>query len=400
MSTIEARVDGRWGYQPHLDREPVVNIWDNKSGIFSTIKDGIKSGEIGIEDALRTANDLFKSKDPAQVKTGIHIYRLCMWRESSVAKEWIDKAPALFNYPHPRIRHSTIWGLRTASWQDPQFSASGLTFAQQGLKDEDVGVQKASMWALGDFVLNDSNLFPLAYRSLDQFLAGSPKESNYLLAMERFFRSLKLPFGYDPRFRDAVSRMRKESDGYPGLRARTAAMLDENVSVKESQVDETLVTEKYKRNINGTSLAQLPTDKSLIVVARNFQAANTFMGGINCLKIMKYLVWLSEDLKEPFEILSETLTDKRDGDLSRSVSVIMADCVIRKPNEIAEDASQTVRNFFKQSDNDGSQIIVQLILDPVRHDGNQSAQKVVENVMPALHKYAENRSVSVALENH
>ena len=400
MAIAETRADGRWRYQPHLDREPVVNIWDNKSGIFSSIKDGIKSGEIKIEDALHTADDLFKSKDPAQVKTGIHIYRLCMWREASVAKDWVDKAPALLKHPHPRIRHSTIWGLRTASWQDAQFSASGLSFAQQGLKDEDLGVQRASMWALGDFVLNDFNLFPLAYGSLNQFLARNPKESNYLFAVERFFRTLKVPFGYDPRFRDAVSRMRKESDGYPGLRARTAAMLDENVSVKESQVDTTLITEKYKRNINNTNLVQLPTNKSLSVVARNFQAARTFMGGIDCLKLMKYLVWLSEDLKEPFEILAQTLTDKRDGDLSRSVSVIMADCVTRKPNEMAGDASQTARNFFKQSDNDGSQIIVQLILDPVRHEGDQSAQKVVENIMPELHKYADNRSVSVALENH
>lgn len=399
MATAETRADGRWGYQPHLDREPVVNIWDNKSGIFSTIKDGIKSGQIGIEDALHTANDLFKSIDPAQVKTGIHIYRLCMWREPSVAKEWIDIAPLLFNHPHPRIRHSTIWGLRTASWQDPQFSASGLTFAQQGLKDKDLGVQRASMWALGDFVLNDPNLFPLAHGSLNQFLAESPKESNYLFAIERFFRSLKISFGDDPRFRDAVSRMKKESNGYPGLRARTTAILDEEVSLKESQVDETLVAEKYKRNINGTTLVQLPTDKSLIVAARSFQAARTFMEGINCLKLMKYLVWLSEDFKEPFEILAETLKDKRDGDLSRSVSVIMADFVIRKPDEMAEAASQTVRNFFEQSDNDGSQIIVQLILDPVRH-GSQSAQKVVENLVPILHKYADNRSVSVALENH
>ena len=399
MATVESRADGKWGYQPHLDREPIVNIWDNKSGIFSTIKDAIKSGEIEIEDALHAANDLFKSTDPAQVKTGIHIYRLCMWREPSVAKEWIDIAPLLFNHSHSRIRHSTIWGLRTASWQDSQFSSSGLAFAQQGLKDEDLGVQRASMWALGDFVLNDPNLFSLAYNSLNQFLAESPKESNYLFAMERFFRSLKVSFGDDPRFRDTVSRMKKESNGYPGLRARTAALLNEKVSVSESQIDTELITEKYKRNINSTTLVRLPTDKSLIVAARSFQAARTFMEGINCLKLMKYLVWLSEDFSEPFEILAETLTDKRDGDLSRSVSVIMADCVIRKPDEMAETASQTVKNFFQQSDNDGSQIIVQLILDPVRH-GSQSTQKVVENLMPVLHKYADNRSVSVALENH
>lgn len=70
MTTPETRAET---YQPHLGREPVFNVWDNKSGIFTTLKDRIKHGDLNIQEALRTANDFFGSTDPAKVKAGIHI---------------------------------------------------------------------------------------------------------------------------------------------------------------------------------------------------------------------------------------------------------------------------------------------------------------------------------------
>ncbi len=399
MTNVEIFSPSSVLYEEHMGREPIFNVWDNNSGVFSVIKDRIESGQVSIDGALRTANGFFESPDPAIVKTGTHIYRVCMWKDPSVADEWMTKAPVLLSHPHARIRHSAIWNLRTASWQNARLGAVGLEFAQKGLKDKDPGVQRASMWAHGDFVVNDPNLFSPAYDSLSQFLEENPKESNYLFALERFFRSLKAVHGNGPRFLDAVSRMRKASDGYPGLRARSAVLLDDNLSTSELETDMVLVSKKYRKAVSNTNLDNIPTDKSFIFTAKDFQDTKTFTRGIQDLKLMKYLVWLSEDLNEPFEILAQTLTDKRDGDLARSASVIMNDCTIRKPDDLDIPAVKAVQSFFEQSDIDGSQIIVQLILDPVRH-ASHASQKEVGAVMPTLHKYAANGSVSFTLGNY
>ncbi len=180
-------------YQAQLDREPVYNIWDNAGGEFFELKRGIKSGEIPIDEALRIGNDFLRSTDPAYVKTGIHVYRLAMWEEPTVAKTWVALAPDLFRHSHPRIRHSVIWNLRTAAWQDPRLASFGLPYAQEGLGDPDGGVQRASVWAHGDFVVNELNLFDAAYKSLNEFLEDNPKESNYLFALERFFDFVTTP---------------------------------------------------------------------------------------------------------------------------------------------------------------------------------------------------------------
>lgn len=383
-------------YQPHLGRDAVFNIWDNNSGIFQGIKDGIKTGGIALDEAVGTANNFLHSTDPAIIKTGIHVYRLCMWKDPAVAYEWITKAPELSLHSHPRIRHSTIWNLRTASWQDPKLGKVGLPFAQAGLKDNDQGVQRASMWAHGDFVVNDPNLFPEAYASLEEFLSTNPKESYNLFALERFFRSLKTSYGADARFKHTVARMRRDSEGYPGLRARSAAMLDETVSSEEARKDISIVTEKYKQSVVGTNLDALPYDSALERAAHNFEQSQTFTDGLQSLKTLKYLAWLSGDLREPFEILTKSLTDKRDGDLARSLTVVMTDCTIRKPDEMAQPGVKAVKNFFESSDIDGSQIVIQLILDPIRNAGEKAKQEV-DCVIPTLIQYAANRSVIVAL---
>lgn len=322
-----------------------------------------------------------------------------MWQEPRVAEEWMQRAPKLFSHPHPRIRHSVIWNLRTASWQNPQLGATGLKFAQEGLKDSDLGLQRASIWAHGDFVVNDPNLFDKAYKSLDQFLEQNPRESNYLFSLERFFRSVRVPFGTDPRFRASVLRMMGNSGGSPGLRVRATTMIDEEMSDEKLRADIESVNQRYDRAVKGTYLSTFSRDQSFIATAHNFQESKTFRECLHHLSLMRYLAWLSGDLKEPFEILAQTLIDKRDGDLDRSASSVMADCTIRKPDELASTASNAVRNFFTQSDNEGSQIVIQLILDPVRH-ASQASQQEVEAVMPTLHKYVANRSVSFALGNY
>lgn len=383
-------------FHKHLDRDPVFNVWDNASGIFSAVKSNITKGITSIDEAIWMADRLFQSSDPAVVKTGIHIYRFCMWQNSAVAEEWMKRAEPLFNHGHPRIRHSAVWNLRTASWQDSKFAQTGLEFAQKGLKDTDAGVQRASMWALGDFVVNDPNLFIPAYNSLNQFLVSDPKESNYLFALERFFRSLKIPYGSDPRFQDSIAHMRKESNGYPGLRARSAVLLDDNVSKEEEKIDMELVSKKYRKAVESTALDTVSPDQAFVSTTRDFQRSDTFAKGLNNLRLMKYLVWLSEDLNQPFEVLAQTLSDKRDGDLSRSASVIMADCSIRKPHEIDHSAAEAVKSFFEQSDIDGSQIIVQLVIDPILHI-DPKLQTESAKVLPELQKLAVNKSVIFAL---
>lgn len=390
-------------YSNQLGREAVYNIWDNQAGHFGRIKDAIKSHAMPVEDALTTANNLTASEDPAQIKSGIHIYRLCMWEEPEVAHEWVLQAPQLFAHPHPRIRHSTIWNLRTAAWQYPAYGHFGLSFAKEGLQDPDPGVQRASMWAHGDFTVNDPELFGDAYASLQSFLDANPKESNYLFALERFFKSLKGPFGEDKRYRSMVSRMIAESTGYPGLRSRSARLLDDEVSSSDVKRDKAVVREKLHNATRNSTIGDLVGadmyDQAFTSTAQDFAHAGTFEEGMEHLKVMKYLAWMSHDIQEPFEILADTLTDKRDGDLARSTSVIMADCAIRQPETLAQPAANAVDSFYGASDIDGSQIVVQLILDPVRHAGD-NVKAHVDNVMPSLYSNAANRSVTFALDNN
>ncbi len=389
-------------YANQLGRDAVYNVWDNQSGQFGYIKDAIQSGEMPIDVAVGTANDWLGSQDPAQVKAGIHIYRLCMWQEPQVADEWVEKAPTLFEHPHPRIRHSTIWNLRTAAWQDPRHGRFGLDFAQAGLLDPDPGVQRASMWAHGDFTVNDPNLFRDAFASLQEFLDSNPKESNYLFALERFFKSLKQPFGDTPEYRNMLAKMIEESTGYPGLRARSVRLLDDEVCPAAAAEDKRVVREKLHEATRDSSIAGLVGfdlyDQAFVSTAHDFANAGTFEEGLQHLKVMKYLAWMSGSLREPFEIVAGTLLDKRDGDLARSASVVLADCTIRQPDDLAQTATDAVSSFYRVSDIDGSQIVVQLILDPVRCAGDE-ARQAVQAITPILYEHAANRSVTYALDN-
>ncbi len=397
--TAELILPNEARFNPHLDRDPVWNVWDNSAGTFSAVKSNIESGETSIDEALSMADRLFISEDPALVKTGIHIYRFSMWKDSSVAYRWMDKASKLFKHEHPRIRHSTIWNLRTAAWQDPELARVGLDFAERGLNDRDTGVRRASMWAHGDFVVNDPNLFDPAYDSLDEFLAANSKESNNLFALERFFRSLQQTHGDDPRFRDSVARIRRKSDGYPGLRVRAATMLGENVTNKEVAVDEKILKEGYERVIGNISISSLSPDDAFYISASRFSTSQTFKEGVFNLALMKNLVWLSDDLKRPFEILSHSLVDKRDGDLTRSATVIMADCAIRNPKMLDHAAAVAVKDFFEKSDIDGSQIVTLLVLDPILQQDPEHLSESVR-IIPELKKLAANRSVTFALGDY
>jgi hypothetical protein len=179
-------------------------------------------------------------------------------------------------------------------------------------------------------------------------------------------------------------------------------MLGEDVPATALQTDKAIVRDKLFNGAAGTPEGELLVAGDFGTVfdaaAQRFAAAETVGQGMGELKTLRYLTWMTDDLQRPFETVGRTLTDTRDGDLSRSASVFLADATLRQPDQLAQPAADAVTNFFENSDIDGSQIVVSLVLDPIRHGGPE-ARRVMATTLPTLHTLAANPSVNFALSN-
>lgn len=385
-----------------VDRDPIHNVWDQEE-YFKKVKSSLKEGATleHRQEIEATGKTLLNSKDPYQVKLGIHLLRLCIWGNQPLAQEWVESiAPNLLSHPHPRVRHSALWNVRSSVWQDDSLADQGLKYAQVGLLDDDPAVQRVAIWTHGDAVVNNPNLYVNGLNSINAFLNKNPKESNYLFALEEFFMPINGMFNDEETYRRTMQKMRQDNDGYPGVKGRCSNILGEEFSYTQED------REKVHQRLIGVT--QKIPEVALVISEQYNEAINrftdqfvnsqTFIDRMRRLWVIRDLSWMDEHVdKGVFQKLADSLQDTRDGDLIRTTSVVLADNILKAPDEIADEATATVKRFYESSDIDGSQIVVAQTLTPLRYSPRSRLKLAA--ILPDLHSQAANKSVSFTLSN-
>lgn len=386
-----------------VDRDAIHNVWDHEES-FKQVKSGLNE-EATLEHRQEievTGKELLKSDDPYQIKVGIHLLRLCLWQNQSLAREWVESiAPNLLGHPHPRVRHSALWNVRSSVWQDETLAAQGLRFAQAGLLDNDPAVQRVAIWTNGDAVVNNPSLYVDGLNSINDFLKNNPKESNYLFALEEFFMPLNGTFNQEESYRSSVHEMRQNNDGYPGVKGRCSNILQEEFIVDEE--DRGKVRQRLLEVTQGLPEAELVINgqytEAMHKLANQFTNAQTFIDRMRKLWVIRDLSWMDEHVDTVvFQKLADSLQDTRDGDLIRTTSVVLADNILKAPEEVADVSTAIVKRFYNSSDIDGSQIVVAQTLTPLKFF-SPSTQSKLSAILPDLQLRAANKSVSFTLNN-
>jgi len=325
-----------------------------------------------------------------------------LWQNQSLAHEWVESiAPNLLTHPHPRVRHSALWNVRSAVWQDETLAAQGLRFAQAGLVDNDPAVQRVAIWTNGDAVINDPSLYVEGLTSINNFMKNNPKESNYLFALEEFFMPLNSTFNQELSYRSSIQEMRQGNDGYPGVKGRCSNILQEEFIIDEE--DREKVRQRLLVVTQGLPEEELVLNGQYTEVMRRlidqFTNAQTFIDRMRRLWLIRDLSWMDKHVdKLVFQKLADSLQDTRDGDLIRTTSVVLADNILKAPEEVAEKAIATVKKFYDSSDIDGSQIVVAQTLTPLKFF-SPNTQSKLSAILPDLQLRAANKSVSFTLNN-
>jgi len=387
--------------QKFSDRDPIHNVWDQET-YFKEIKSRLKASlsPESLKEIEATGKNLIQASDPYKQKVGIHLLRLCIWQNPEFASEWINNiAPTLLSHEHARIRHSTLWNVRSAIWQDHTLAEEALRFAQDGLNDVDPAVQRVSMWTHGDAVVQDQALYPSASISMKDFLTRNPKESNYLFALEEFYMPLSVTFGTDVDYLDEIRDISQKSEGSPGIKGRCANILENAFDVTQ---EDRLEIEKrlLESNCSATQKSLVLDGKhneALTMLTDEFVCADTFMDRMKMVWIIRDLSWLQSSCDVlSFQKLANSLGDTRDGDLIRTTSVVLADNILLHTDALAEVAVDAVEDFYKHSDIDGSQIVVAQILTPLRNYSDYS-RATLQRALPGLAERTANKSVNFTL---
>lgn len=396
-------------YPPQKDQEPeklvgrdaIHNVWDHDTD-FRKIKSSLVENVDPkiISEIYESGINLLKSDQPYQVKLGIHLGRLCIWRDSNLAQEWLmNVAPDLLSHSHPRVRHSALWNLRSANWQDPGVASYVLEYGKAGLLDPDPAVQRVAMWTLGDSIIADPSLFNSANEAMLSFLRANPRESNCIFALEEFYSQLQKILGLTPEYKNALQEIKEMAIGLPGLRARTMGMLGETFEITEDEENKSIervakISPQTKELIDGGKY-----DDAIRYLAFSFRDAKTFAERMKNVWLARDLLWSNPDnAVQIFTEFAKNITDTSDGDIIRTMSVVLGDCVLVKPEELCEIAIRTVRRFFESSDIDGSQIVMSQILSPLARGSDKVRKSVIQSVSE-LDKNSANKSVTFALNN-
>lgn len=386
-------------------RDPINNIWDEDT-FFQFTKTAVKSDSSShkIQATAEFGRRLLLTVDPYLVKFGIQLFRISLWHNADFARAWVmDTAPNLAFNPHPRVRHSNLWNIRTSVWMDPSLASVVLPICYKALKDEDAAVRRVAIWVLGDCVANDPTLFSEVMSVVSEYLQTTTKESTLLFALEEFFLPNRLRFGAHSDFRTALQRMQRSAVGLPGVQARAASIL--GVPIAINQIDRQLILDRISgRDVVSKELLESRDLGAMVdvTIERLFDSVG-FISRMNTIWAVRDLLWVEPDLAERlFLPLATLIAGTRDGDLFRTISFVLGDCVLLAPTQLMEHACNTVLDLYSHQDNDGTQIIIAQILWPARHRilaDIVKSERMMSNILPAMLRNAINLSVTHTLKN-
>jgi len=378
------------------DRDSIHNIW-NRGDMLQEAKITLSGYRQlnQLKELEKKGLSLLNLSDPYLVKTGIQIVRLCLPQDSDLATSWVnDYAPSLINHPHPRVRHSSLWNIRTAIWQDATLASTGLELAKTKLEDQDPAVQRVAIWTHGDAVVNDLSLFENALLSITSYLNANDRESAALFAIEEFFGPLKKIYGDTEAYRAALIDILNNSGGYIGLKARCSLLLETPLEITTQDI---LLTKDRLRQVTlGNDIEPLIADEDYETAIERLsyeaQQSPTFGVSMRNIWLIRDILWLkSTSPRKIFNLATNIILKHEDGDLIRTASVLVGDCILQDIDGLADDAIIFVNNFFETSDNDGSQIVVAQTLRPLTRGADPTQQKLKEAILKIPN--AENISV-------
>jgi len=386
--------------QKPSDREPINNLWDQDSRILVARK-GLQSRSLETLDELnKTGHALLSSEDPYQVKLGVQMLRMCLTRDFSLAKTWMTvDAPKMMQHAHPRVRHSSLWNVRTSVWFDRTVAPQALSFAKQSLNDQDPAVQRVAIWTHGDSVINDPQQFPEALFSINQFLNLTRKESASLFALEEFFVPLRRTFGQTQDYQDAVKAIIEMFPGYIGLKERAAKLL--GIDEVTSQEDTSIAQQRLIGMTSSLHVAEMVRTNSLTdainFLLQEMNKSTAFGISMRNTWLIREMLWLEPSMAQAiFSNMKESVLRNTDGDLIRTMCVVLGDCLLISPL-LASEASQFVKDFYNIADNDGSQIVVAQTLVPLSKQSKE-LNSVLRSTVAAVSPKASNRSVLFTLQ--
>lgn len=383
----------------NFERGLIHNIWDRDANIREA-RHNLKSiTPEAVKELNESGHSLLVSEDPYMVKLGVQMLRLCMPHDVDIARNWVvDDAPKLLNHNHPRVRHSSLWNARSAVWVDPSVAPLVLDLAKNALLDEDPAVQRVAIWAHGDSVINEPELFEPALIAIQDYLKMNRGETAMLFALEEFFiplRELKNTSEYD----DAIREIDQGSQGMIGLKARVANLLQTPLELTKDDVY--LAHERVMLAAEKFSCKELVKSKkySEAIDLLLDESSQNIVFDRNMLSVwlIRELLWLdTSNAGKVFSSLKELVLKNHDGDLIRTASVVLGDCLIIAPG-LVEEAVQFVNDFYDVTDNDGSQIVVAQTLSSLATASNEYESQlsdIIAEIMPR----ASNSSVLYTLK--
>lgn len=393
---MSVALESSFSERSYRDREEIDNIWDHNVSIKRSISNPV-------QNILKEGMLLIKEDEALKKKLGIQLIRFCLKDNPELANQWVyDLSPSLLKDPHPRVRHSTLWNIRTALWQDPRLARTGLSFAKMYLKDDDPAVQRVSIWLHGDSVLNDPSLYDDSSHSINDFLEESDKESNRIFALEEFFVPLKSRYSATNEYRSSVERLMSKSDGYPGVKARCSQILDTRFGINSSDISSTEARfdSRLKPGIIKSLVEKKRYQEVSKVILDDLLKTDHFSVKMKNIWLLRDLVWIDPEISTSvFNSLVPIILENRDGDLTRTTTVLMGDCFFLNPDQLHKDGFRTIYAFFCSNQNDGSQIVVSQMLHQFPKD-NLPTQIGIKRMLPFLNYFAVNQSVRQSLSIH
>ena len=378
-------------------KEANVRLTWEHHPIVNQLREAISLGEFCAASTIDQADNLLMSNDPINQKLGIQMYRLAMPDYPEMVEHWLDQHLERFSPQsdsHPRIIHSALWNDRTAFWHSQRREKvdTMLRQASLGLKHHDFGLNRVSIWVLGDVATLRPDLYDSARLSVVQHAKCTSHASIYLFGLEKFFCPLRHSFGQEASFQNSIYSYAEDSEGFLGLKKRAQGLLrsvNSSTEITITSRDVSSANSRQKVKLANQGLDSVSIDVStekLTQLALGFNMKQLWM--------LRDTALLYPDLAANiFQSLLPIIKSNTDGDYTRTTAVTLTDCVIQQPEELEEQALQLVKGFFEQSDNEGTESVLLHMLYPLTFHWIKSDKKKLESLLDTLYQHTNNNAV-------
>jgi DNA-binding ferritin-like protein (Dps family) len=381
------------------DRALIDNVWDSDLG-FAQAKQELREdpSPAKIASTKEMGLALLNNVEPYKTKVGLLLLRLCIWCDVDFAHDYTKHIVLPFvRHTHPRIRQSALWNIRATVWQDRELIETVLPLLKTAVDDPEPAIRRMTLWILGDCAfLNRIYLSPV-HNLVKTLLNRDTKESTYLFALEHYFRTNQI---VDSSLIDDFAELiQKNSYGMIGLKQRCLKFSSSLTTITQDEFSyakknlEVSVADILDREFRPTDTNESTVDK----LYSYFKQTSLFKNRMKVLWLLRRLLWHDAKIApKVYELLEEHLLAEKDGDLCRTLSVVLGDAIRQSNGLLVNVGRQHAVDFFSSSDIDGSQIVIAKNL-VTRKSGSLEDVESLKKDLARLNSAAANHSVSAAV---